>query len=454
MPYAPGIQDISGQLLAQGMQQRAQGFAQGFTNFIGGIEQNKRMTNDALAKFQGAVAANPNLLPFLESASNQEDPNAPKINPEIVKAFSEVKQGKTDVWNTALLANFVETYNKSAAEAQMGQMRQAQMQNLQSEMALRQAQQEKTAAETNLLRNPVRKPVYTRDEVSRLFPNDQWDVRVTPTDNPNLVTVESANARAPKSGNFKTENLGGVVGVFNDQGELVRTISKSPEAPAGYEMVNTPNGAVVRPIAGSPQAQQKFERDEKERIKNIGNEATQDVLLNTIDSAMSRVSGKTAGAGAILANLPSTEARALSNELTTIKANLGFDQLAKMRAASPTGGALGQVAVKELDFLQSTLGSLDQYTSEKELKNTLSNIRKSLVRWNEAVSAAPSREETKAVQWQPGAQPGEGRLMPKEAKPYPMPNQKAIDLLKSDPSLRAKFDEIYGPGSASIVLGR
>lgn len=454
MPYAPGIQDISGQLLAQGMQQRAQGFASGFQNFIGGIEQNKRMTNDALAKFQGAVAANPNLLPFLESANSEEDPNAPRINPEIVKAFSEVKQGKTDVWNTALLANFVETYNKAAADSQMAQMRQAQMQNLASEVNLRKAQEGKINLEAEALRNPAQQPVYTRQQIAEMYPNEQWDVRVKPTGNPNLVTLESANARAPKSANLKTADLGGVIGVINDEGDLVRTLPKTPQAPSGYDIVNGPNGPMMKAIPGGPQAQQEFEKSEKQRVSEIGRGSTQDVLLNTIDSAMNRVSGKTAGPGAVLENLPATDARALSNDLKTIKANLGFDQLAKMRAASPTGGALGQVAVKELDFLQSTLGSLDQYQSPAELKKTLSSIRSSLSRWNDAISNAPSREEIKTVQWQPGAQPGEGRLTAPAAKAFAQPNQKAIDLLKSNPSLSAQFDEVYGPGSASIVLGR
>lgn len=130
MPYAPGIQDISGQLLAQGMQQRAQGFASGFTNFIAGMEQNKRMTNDALAKFQGAVAANPNLLQFLQSANNEDDPNSPRIKPEIVKAFSDIQQGKTDIWNTALVANFAESFNKAAAESQMLAYRKAETDRL------------------------------------------------------------------------------------------------------------------------------------------------------------------------------------------------------------------------------------------------------------------------------------------------------------------------------------
>ena len=38
-----------------------------------------------------------------------------------------------------------------------------------------------------------------------------------------------------------------------------------------------------------------------------------------------------------------------------------------MRDASPTGGALGQVSERELGFLQSVFGSLDQSQSAEEL---------------------------------------------------------------------------------------
>jgi hypothetical protein len=65
MPYNPGIQDISGQLLAQGMQARAQGIAGGVTTLFQGLQQNQMMTNQAIARFQAASAANPKLLDFL-----------------------------------------------------------------------------------------------------------------------------------------------------------------------------------------------------------------------------------------------------------------------------------------------------------------------------------------------------------------------------------------------------
>ena len=46
---------------------------------------------------------------------------------------------------------------------------------------------------------------------------------------------------------------------------------------------------------------------------------------------------------AYLAGMPNTDAKALSNKLRTIQANISFDKLQAMREASPTGGALSQV---------------------------------------------------------------------------------------------------------------
>ena len=60
--------------------------------------------------------------------------------------------------------------------------------------------------------------------------------------------------------------------------------------------------------------------------------------------------------------------------LSTIRANIGFDRLQRMRKESPTGGALGQVAVQELLALQATMGSLDLNQSPDFLIRSLNQI--------------------------------------------------------------------------------
>lgn len=125
MPYNPGIQDISGQLLAQGMQARAQGIAGGVTTLFQGLQQNQMMTNQAIARFQAASAANPKLLDFLNKAGTEESPVP--VNPDVLKAYSDIKSGKTNVQNTALLAQFADSYNQAEMAQQQQLLRQAQM---------------------------------------------------------------------------------------------------------------------------------------------------------------------------------------------------------------------------------------------------------------------------------------------------------------------------------------
>jgi hypothetical protein len=126
--------------------------------------------------------------------------------------------------------------------------------------------------------------------------------------------------------------------------------------------------------------------------------AAADRVINEVKDAKKLVSGFTAGAGGLLASVPLTNAKDLAARLATIKANLGFDRLQQMRDASPTGGALGQVAVQELIALQSTIASLDQTQSPKQLKEALDKIEASYARWRETVKkAGRSSESTSGV---------------------------------------------------------
>jgi hypothetical protein len=52
-----------------------------------------------------------------------------------------------------------------------------------------------------------------------------------------------------------------------------------------------------------------------------------------------------------------------------------------MREMSPTGGALGQVAVQELNMLQATLGNLDPNQSRAEVDKKLQQVRTHYENW-------------------------------------------------------------------------
>jgi len=136
--------------------------------------------------------------------------------------------------------------------------------------------------------------------------------------------------------------------------------------------------------------------------------AAQDEKISRIRGALTEaedlISPTTTGViGGVAARVGGTKARDLAGKLETIKANLGFDELQKMRDASPTGGALGQVAVKELIALQSTVASLDQGLSEAELKKSIKKIKQHYDAWYEAVLKSRSGTQPAAAAASPNA---------------------------------------------------
>jgi hypothetical protein len=112
-----------------------------------------------------------------------------------------------------------------------------------------------------------------------------------------------------------------------------------------------------------------------------------DVVLGKIKEADKLIGGMTTGMGSYLSIVPGSNAKELATTLATIKARLGFDQLAQMRQASPTGGALGNVSNKELASLESAVASLDQSLSPKALRENLKQINDSYSRWRDAALA-------------------------------------------------------------------
>lgn len=106
--------------------------------------------------------------------------------------------------------------------------------------------------------------------------------------------------------------------------------------------------------------------------------------VESIDGLMGKVNRWTTGIGSVLGNVPESDARNFKAELDTLKANVAFNELAEMRAASKTGGALGNVSDRELTLLSSALGALDQGQSPENIKAQLQRIKESVTRWNEA----------------------------------------------------------------------
>lgn len=141
--------------------------------------------------------------------------------------------------------------------------------------------------------------------------------------------------------------------------------------------------------------------------------------------------------GGNLSGIKGTPAYNLERSIDTIKANLGFQELAAMRAASPTGGALGAIAVQELNALQSTVASLDTGQSPAQLRANLDKIERHYQRWVDAVEGKSTAAPT-----------------PKATTQTRAPPPVAVQYLRANPQLKAQFDAKYGQGAAAKVLGK
>lgn len=120
-------------------------------------------------------------------------------------------------------------------------------------------------------------------------------------------------------------------------------------------------------------------------------------ILNTINTAMGQVGGSTAGiGGAVMSKLPGSEAVDLQENLLTIKANIGFNELSQMRKDSPTGGALGQVSDMENKALQAARASLEQRQSPGQLRKNLVKIKDSYDRWLKVITGEWTEADAQA----------------------------------------------------------
>jgi hypothetical protein len=184
---------------------------------------------------------------------------------------------------------------------------------------------------------------------------------------------------------------------------MARAIASDPIILAGNPELAKQYAEIAEKLEtpGAREAQVLRARSEAQRLENmpkvelsVANRQQQAGLVKqTIDDALKETGFfTTGGIGRLAAAVPGTPAYDLARRIETIKANIGFGELQRMRDESPTGGALGQVAVQELTYLQSALGNLDQAQSREELEKNLRNIRSIIERYERIRANAFERD--------------------------------------------------------------
>lgn len=142
-------------------------------------------------------------------------------------------------------------------------------------------------------------------------------------------------------------------------------------------------GAPIQiPIIGGSAEKAAKDAESSAGVANKTRETVKSIVTENIDEALAQVDREkgdlvgSTGWGGLLTGVPTSDAKRMSNILATIKANIGFDKLSEMRAASKTGAALGPVSDFENELLQATLGSLDQTQDARDLVRNLRRVKR------------------------------------------------------------------------------
>ena len=124
-------------------------------------------------------------------------------------------------------------------------------------------------------------------------------------------------------------------------------------------------------IKGSKAYDDEIVKFQQRRVSEIGKLAPVFINAVRIKEIVTENPNAVGAISALTESVRGSDANTVQNLLTTIKAYTGFSTLQQMRAASPTGGALGQVSEKEIELLQGAWASLSNSLNAKDFVSQL-----------------------------------------------------------------------------------
>lgn len=212
--------------------------------------------------------------------------------------------------------------------------------------------------------------------------NDAKDIREAQAKGGSTALIRNALASGlkPNTPEFQQYILSGG-DIYSQETQLLATLPK-PEKGMRYQFDKDEMGRITNyrlvPITGSKADQEAAQIQKAADAQRTAQTTSGMVVLEDIGKAIEIAKESpilsTGFFGGLLKDVGGTAAKDLSSLTTTIKANIGFDRLQRMREESPTGGALGQVAVQELEALQSTLGNLDNSQTNEQFVSNMERL--------------------------------------------------------------------------------
>jgi hypothetical protein len=170
-------------------------------------------------------------------------------------------------------------------------------------------------------------------------------------------------------------------GIAGSHLQIARENQSRGTIPAGYRM--SPDGKTLEAIPGGPtttplapkelQAREAKFPMATQAVKTV--EAKSDKLVADIETLKNHP-GLDSITGTVYGRTPSvtSEGRAAQALYDSIVARGGFQELAAMRAASPTGGALGNVSNQEGQQLKDAFGTLNRTQDASSLRTQLGRV--------------------------------------------------------------------------------
>ena len=179
-------------------------------------------------------------------------------------------------------------------------------------------------------------------------------------------------------------------------------------APAEHQYIMTPQGTLSAvPVPGTPAAEKAAETTNKklqaEQTRLIGRDVVVSEVAN-IKNEMANATLPTTGfVGSWLQNTGDTAANNIRVARQTIEARMSTDAINAMRAASPTGAALGNATDADLAILRTAIANLDQSQGKAQFLQRLDRVQQLYIDAVHGPGALRLLPETKVLQ--PAAPP-------------------------------------------------
>jgi hypothetical protein len=273
---------------------------------------------------------------------------------------------------------------------------------------------EKGQLELDALRNPKKEPIEVGgvlldpDTYQPLFDSRKPDPGfrlLTPEELQGVPGLDPSKAYQAGPDNKIYEIGGGGVNVsVGGDGQRMGTI------PAGMAAVpdpTNPSGFRLEAIPGGPAAQEAAAAGVKADATAGARDTVTDTITGQAQKARDLIGGFTTGAGGwAMSKLPWSDAADLNRYVSSMKSIAAAENLQAMRAARPTGGALGKDSDADIKLLQDKPGALDP--ASPRYPEMLDDYERTLLR----IVHGPQAGDAIYEQTRPGAAPGQSQADP------------------------------------------